>query len=71
MIYAFDIFQGKFAAKDACSTTALAGFEVAYDAMLVLAAENPSPYFMFSRNDRICVASGDTSERESKLDMLT
>ena len=57
----FDIFSGKFREPDTLLVDAVESFEEAYQKMLLLAADKPGPYFIFSGREQTCVADIDTT----------
>jgi hypothetical protein len=61
MLPTFDIFFGKFSEPDTLRLDALESFEEAYQKMLLLAADKPGPYFIFSGREQTCVADIDTT----------
>ena len=61
MLPTFDIFAGKFREPDTLLVDAVESFEEAYQKMLLLAADKPGPYFIFSGREQTCVADIDTT----------
>ena len=60
MITKFDIFAGRFRQECAHWVDTTAGFEEADQAMLLLAATKPGPYFIFD-SETGCVGTIDTT----------
>jgi hypothetical protein len=61
----FNIFHGEFRKADALSIGAVEGVDEAYGALLAIAAQKPGPYFIFASDEQSCIASVDTSDRDS------
>jgi len=57
----FDIFFGRFCEEGAYWVDAVAGFEEAYQTMLLLAATKPGRYFIFDNAEHACVGVIDTT----------
>lgn len=61
LTYTIDIFSGKYRAHGSFWIDAVAGFEEAYQMMLMLAAVKPGPYFIFDSRDESCAGNVDTT----------
>jgi len=57
----FDIFSGRYREEDAYWIDAVAGFDEAYQMMLMLAAVKPGPYFIFDSQEGSCAGKVDTT----------
>jgi len=62
----FDIFFGHFKQRDVLWIEAREELMEAYEKMLQIAADKPGPYFILSTDTQTCVASVDTSLRDSQ-----
>jgi len=62
----FAIFSGHFKQRDVLWIEAREELMEAYEKMLQIAADKPGPYFILSTDTQTCVASVDTSLRDSQ-----
>lgn len=61
MLQRFDIFLGRYLEEGSYWIDAAAGFEEAYQTMLLLAVTKPGPYFIFDASEKACVGTIDTT----------
>ena len=70
-VQTFDIFNGRFGDNGVVWIEAVEGLAASKKRMVIIAAEKPGPYFVFSSIDHLIVAVSDTTRKAASESTAT